>query len=109
MKLGVVGWQNGGHVIWRSTTSQEFFFIAYCFPEVDNFLVANNVAAPNITAINAIRPKNSTSANIKPGPCFIRSINERIEAPPETRAIRSRRLHTIHSPIDIILFMITRP
>ena len=71
------------------------------FQKADNFLATNNMPAPNIAIINAIRPKNSTSAKNKPRPCCIRSINERIDATPETRAIRSTRPPAIHSPIDI--------
>ena len=82
---------------------------AYCFPEVDNFLATNSVATPNIAAVNAIRPKNSTSAKNKPRPCCARAINARIDAPPATRTIRSRRPPTIHSPIDSVLFTTTPP
>jgi hypothetical protein len=82
---------------------------AYRFSEVDNLLAMNNMPAPKIAAINAINPKNSTSANNRPGPCCTRSSKEKIDAPPEIRATRSRRPPTIHSPIDMILFMITSP
>jgi hypothetical protein len=74
----------------NSVKMSNYMIFIYLF-EVDNFGAANNVIEPNIAVTNAINPKNSKSANHKPGPCCARSTKERMNAPPETRAIKSKK------------------